>query len=810
MIQSGISLAGSYDPGLVILSFIIAIVTSYTALDLAGRVTAACGQPRLWWLLGGAFAMGTGIWSMHFIGMLAFSLPIPVYYDVPTVVASHLAAMFASIIALHVVSRQAMNTRSWIVGGLCMGSGIGLMHYTGMFAMRLQAIMQHDPGVVALSVVLAVSIALVALRLAFRLREETTKSWVWQRLGGAVLMGAAILVLHYTAMAGASFTTTDAMVGDLGFSVDLFTLGPTAVSLGTFMVLGLTLLTSLVDRRMTAQAVVVEQLRSQIELMLKAGLGIYGIDHNGLITFVNPSAAKMLGYTGDELIGIPIHVTIHHSRPDGSFYPLEECPIHAACKDGTRHPVDEEVLWRKDGTCFPVEYTSTPIWEGKTRVGAIVTFQDITLRKQAKMALLKSEENFRLFADLLPVGAFELDAEGRCVYKNRTWDLFFNLTHDDTFGFSTSECPKEHWVEWFHPDDRPQLLEDWVQGTASFREIDREVRLDSQDSSERWVQLLLWPMVNDQGIRNIGALIDITQRKEIEGELRLHQEHLHDLVDQRTRDLSVAKEDAEQANRTKSEFLANMWHELRTPMHGILSFSSLGLEKVHTATPEKLGTYFELIQESGQRLMELINSLLDLSTLESDGLSLSFQQQYLRALVETSVQQSEDVLKEKSLKIYVEGPEEPIALSCDGERITQVMKNILSNAMKYSPAETSITIQWFPQPIQDDRGQADSEMCPGVCITIRDEGVGIPQDELESVFDKFVQSSRTKTGAGGIGLGLAICQKIVTAHGGRVWADNHPDGGTIIYLVLPLEGSKHTQQGEEVLHGQLEHTNLGG
>ena len=103
MIQSGISLAGSYDPGLVVLSFIITIVALYTALDLAGRVTATCGRPRLWWLLGGAFAMGTGIWSMHFIGMLAFSLPIPVYYDVPTVVASHLAAMFASIIALHVV-----------------------------------------------------------------------------------------------------------------------------------------------------------------------------------------------------------------------------------------------------------------------------------------------------------------------------------------------------------------------------------------------------------------------------------------------------------------------------------------------------------------------------------------------------------------------------------------------------------------------------------------------------------------------------------------------------------------------------------
>ncbi len=302
----------------------------------------------------------------------------------------------------------------------------------------------------------------------------------------------------------------------------------------------------------------------------------------------------------------------------------------------------------------------------------------------------------------------------------------------------------------------------------------------------------------------------VLERTRNEKKLRHHQDELKTLVEERTRELLTAKEAAEDAKHAKCEFLSNMWHELRTPMHGILSFSALGLEKVHTATPEKLGTYFELIKESGQRLLKLINSLLDLSTLESDGLSLSFQRQYLRALVETSVQQSEDVLKEKSLKMNVEGSEEPMVLSCDGARIIQVMKNILSNAMKYSPAETTITIRWFPQSVQDGRGQADSEMCPGVCITIRDEGVGIPQDELESVFDKFVQSSRTKTGAGGIGLGLAICRKIVMAHGGRVWADNPPDGGVIICLVLPLDASGHKQQDEEVAHGQLKHTNIGG
>src|ERR1043166_5375459 len=132
-------LAGSYHPGLVALSVVIAIVAAYAALDLAGRVTNARGRVRFFWLSGGAVAMGTGIWSMHYIGMLAFSLPIPVLYDWPTVVLSLFAAILASAIALFVVSREKMGALRALGGSLFMGGGIATMHYTGMAAMRLAA-----------------------------------------------------------------------------------------------------------------------------------------------------------------------------------------------------------------------------------------------------------------------------------------------------------------------------------------------------------------------------------------------------------------------------------------------------------------------------------------------------------------------------------------------------------------------------------------------------------------------------------------------------------------------------------------------
>src|SRR5712671_5981611 len=149
-------LVGSFDYRLVVLSVLIAILASYAALDLAGRVTSAQGQVRLLWLNGGAVAMGFGIWSMHYIGMLAFRLPVPVQYDWPTVLLSLIAAIAASAVALVVVSRPRMGVKRALFGSVLMGGGIATMHYTGMEAMRMPAMCSYSSGLVGLSVFLAI------------------------------------------------------------------------------------------------------------------------------------------------------------------------------------------------------------------------------------------------------------------------------------------------------------------------------------------------------------------------------------------------------------------------------------------------------------------------------------------------------------------------------------------------------------------------------------------------------------------------------------------------------------------------------
>src|SRR5246127_5481042 len=249
--MAAVHLTGSYNYALVALSVLIAIFASYAALDLAGRVTAAGGWTRAAWLLGGAGAMGTGIWSMHYIGMLAFILPIPVAYHWPTVLLSLFAAVVASVIALYVVSGQKMGA-SRAVGGNCLvGSGIASMHYIGMAAMRLPAICQFNSSLVVMSVVFAVLISFAALWITFHFRDEKTGIGR-EKLAGAVVLGAATPVMHYTGMAAAGFTPS-AMPADLSHAVSISTLGTAGIAAVTFVVLGLALLTSWVDRRYAAQ-----------------------------------------------------------------------------------------------------------------------------------------------------------------------------------------------------------------------------------------------------------------------------------------------------------------------------------------------------------------------------------------------------------------------------------------------------------------------------------------------------------------------------------------------------------------------------
>jgi len=300
----------SHNYALVALSVLIAMFASYAALDLAGRVTAAGGWIRAIWLLGGAGAMGTGIWSMHYIGMLACTLPVPVAYHWPTVLLSLLAAILASAVALYVVSRQKMGAFQAFAGSVLMGAGIATMHYIGMAAMRMSAISHYDSLLVVLSVVFAVLISLAALWITFHLRDEKAATG-WRKIAGAVVMGAAIPIMHYTGMAAAHFTPSG-MPAELSRAISISTLGTAGIVAATLIVLGLALLTSWVDKRFVAQALELkeEKLRKSEEkyrdLINASPDAVCVIDAEGKCVLVNPAGVELAGRSQDELIGSSI------------------------------------------------------------------------------------------------------------------------------------------------------------------------------------------------------------------------------------------------------------------------------------------------------------------------------------------------------------------------------------------------------------------------------------------------------------------------------------------------------------------------
>lgn len=329
-------MASSYDYRLVALSVVIAICASYAALDLAGRVTAARGRARAIWLIGGATAMGLGIWSMHYIGMLAFSVPVPVLYDWPTVALSLMAAIVASGVALYVVSREKMNLGGRAVtGSVAMGAGIATMHYTGMAAMRLAGMCYYDYSRVALSIGLAIVISLVALWLAFLAREER-KGVAMRKIASAVVMGAAIPVMHYTGMGAARFMAASA-APDLSHAVSVSTLGMAGITVVTIMILGLAVLSSIVDRRYSAQTLELESAEQRYRLLFERSLaGVIRTTLDGKILDCNDACAKIFGYPSrKELLASPVTnrcvraedqaVFIARLKQEGSLTNYEHC-----------------------------------------------------------------------------------------------------------------------------------------------------------------------------------------------------------------------------------------------------------------------------------------------------------------------------------------------------------------------------------------------------------------------------------------------------------------------------------------------------
>src|SRR6267378_588521 len=384
--MAAVNLIGSYNYGLVALSVLIAMFASYAALDLAGRVTAAGGWTRAVWLLSGAGAMGTGIWSMHYIGMLAFVLPVPLAYHWPTVLLSLLAAILASLVALGVVSRQKMGASRAVAGSVLMGASIASMHYIGMAAMRLPAICQFNSSLVVMSVVFAVLISFAALWITFHFRDEK-KGIGWEKLAGAVVMGAAIPVMHYTGMAAASFTPSDTPA-DLSYAVSISTLGTAGIAAVTFFVLGLALLTSWVDRRFAAQTLEMQEEKLQrseaylAEAQRLSRTGSFGWRVSTGEIIWSEETFRIFRY--DRTTKPTMELILQRAHPEDAA--LMKQTIERATQDGKDFDFEYRLLM-PDGSVKYVHVVAHALSDKSGRIEYVGSVMDVTEQRQARAAL---------------------------------------------------------------------------------------------------------------------------------------------------------------------------------------------------------------------------------------------------------------------------------------------------------------------------------------------------------------------------------------------------------------------------------------
>lgn len=392
----------------------------------------------------------------------------------------------------------------------------------------------------------------------------------------------------------------------------------------------------------------------------------------------------------------------------------------------------------------------------------------------------ESEARFRMFASVASDWFWETDSRGTLCYCSG------HIT--SIVGYAPDELVGTPWIKLLCPDpvsdDAPCERDEWIQRAIRERRAFREFEFTrtARDGQVRHLAISGSPVFSAEGkfcgYRGVGT--DISDRKRVEAELQRHRLHLQEMVARKTRDLELAKEAAEHANRSKSEFLANMSHELRTPMHGVLSFAEIGVNKAADAEREKLLRYFENIHSSGSRLLNLLNDLLDLSKLESGKMNFDMASHDLCQVVRACTAAEEVRMQEYALSFELDLPEQGAFAQFDPMRMAQVVSNLLSNAIKFSSptGKIMIAIQCLP-------GMLELSVC--------DQGPGVPEEELETIFDKFVQSSKTRSGAGGTGLGLSISHEIVQAHHGAIWASNRPEGGACFVVQLPCAAEQNLQ-----------------
>jgi len=767
MISANAAMTGSYDYSEVARSVSIAIAASYAALDLAGRVTAASGRIRLAWLGCGAAAMGIGIWAMHFKGMLAFHLPVPVEYQWPTVLASLLVAILASAVALYVTSRQHMGRVEALTGSLIMGGGIAGMHYIGMAAMRLPAITRFSPLLVTFSILFAILFSLVALLMAFDLREET-KWTVPRRLGSAIVMGGAISAMHYTGMAAASFIP--ASPPDLSHAVSISPVANNGIAIVTLIVIVAAMVTSSVDRRAAAG---VQRLNQELERRVaERTLQLEAVNQALRKEIAERERAEDALRRSEDRLRLVIDTIpqqIWSSPPDGSldFFNAQWLSFKGFSQEEVQgqgwqrmlHPDDRERVvraWREsvaNGTPYEQEERhrgadgqyrwflarGVPLRDAEGRVIRWYgTNTDIDDRKEA-------EGRLRLVIDTLPALVWSKLPDGSADFLNQRFREYTGLSVEEGLGWG--------WMNAFHPEDRAE--EEWRAAFAAGEPFEQEARLRRADGVYRWFMLRAAPLRDERGnvVKWYGTTTDIEDRRRAEEALQEAQDKLAHV----TRAVAMG------------ELAAAIAHEVNQPLTAIVTNANFSLRELKgsTANLDELRTAITEIVNDATRASAVISRIRGLLAKGSP----RRMELDINKVIQEVITLLRNELTRNRVSLRTDFASNLPPVSGDPVQLQQVMINLVVNAIE--------AMRLYTDRTRELRIRA-AKNADGILVQVQDSGPGIKPELADGIFEPFFT-----TKAEGIGMGLAISRSIIESHGGQLSLVSASQG-TLFQFILPI------------------------
>jgi len=498
------------------------------------------------------------------------------------------------------------------------------------------------------------------------------------------------------------------------------------------------------ERRVAQDAL--KQTRRQLQLILDAaGEGIFGVNLEGRVTFINPAAAQMIGWEQQEMLGRQQHAVMHHTRSDGTPYPAEECPIHATFSDGVTRQVTDEVFWRKDGTGFPVEYISTPIREAGLLVGAVVIYKDTTERKLAEEQLLKLSQAVMQS----PVPMLITDRSGKVDFVNPMFTRASGYQAEEIVGKNSSLLKSGK--------TRSEVYQSLWTTISSGGVWAGDLQNRHKNGDLYWVHSTIAPIRNAAGAvtHYLAFLESMTERKQLEEQLRQSQKM-----------------------EAIGQLAGGVAHDFNNILTVIMGFGQL---LSHSLDPDDRGSsYMKQILEAADRATQLTSSLLAFSRKQV----MLLERVELNALTRKHTRFLARIIGE-DVTLRTDFGEVFLPVLADSGQLEQVLMNLAANARDAMPGGGELRIRTESVLLDKEFCRQHGYGSSGAyaLITLTDTGIGMEAETREKIFEPFFT---TKPPGRGTGLGLSIVYGIVKQHGGYITIDSEPGVGTSFGIYLPL------------------------